>query len=294
MTHPTSKINEPKISSDVANVPEYVAKLILALNRVQEEVSKIVKEKQFKNIQPSLGKTTLSYNVGDKVGLAVESLPAGIKSTKLFPRFAGPFTIIKVGHGGKVLYLADANGKERKVPNSLLKVKPWPDRQTLLEQFEQYELAKRKSKPKVTNPDDFDVMGNKIVDYRPKTNVNNNEIDMEVERTDNVPKVHDVEMQIDDINDNYNPDEYDIMGNRIVYTNALKNKILQKVNDAVESTLLVQFFPQYRGRQLSINNNVPVICRNSNEMPMETQNVLFMDSNSNIGDIIDQINIMLI
>jgi hypothetical protein len=41
----------------------------------------------------------------------------------------------------------DVHGKIRKVPVSINNVKPWPDRQTLLEQFEKYEVLKRKVAP---------------------------------------------------------------------------------------------------------------------------------------------------
>ena len=125
-------------------VVDFVVKLQLALDRAHKIVLEIVKDKEFNNIKPSLGRKTLSYNVGDLVGLHVESLPAGVKSKKLFPRFSGPFTVEKALHDGKVLYLKDVHGKIRKVPVSINNVKPWPDRQTLLERFEKYEILKRK------------------------------------------------------------------------------------------------------------------------------------------------------
>jgi Integrase core domain/Integrase zinc binding domain len=76
-------------------VVDFVVKLQLALDRANKIVLDLVKEKEFNNIKPSIGKKVLSYNVGDKVGLQVESLPAGVKSKKLFPRFSGPFTVEK-------------------------------------------------------------------------------------------------------------------------------------------------------------------------------------------------------
>ena len=127
-----------------SRVVDFVVKLQLALERANKIVLDLVKQKEFDNIKPSLGKRLLSYDVGDKVGLHVEYLPAGVKSKKLFPRYSGPFTVEKALHDGKVLYLMDVHGKIRKVPVSINNVKPWPDRQTLLEQFEKYEVLKRK------------------------------------------------------------------------------------------------------------------------------------------------------
>jgi len=134
--------------------------------------------------------------VGDKVGLEVESLPVGVKSKKLFPRYSGPFTIVKVAHGGKVLRLADVNGKERKVPNPIQKVKPWPDRQTLLEEFENFEIMKHKSKSK------------SVLKPTPKPTPIKDVDDMDVEdSTAKTPKKS--------LTPSNNNQEFDIMGNPI-------------------------------------------------------------------------------
>ena len=192
---PNVAVSLEKGALSTSNVLSYAAKLKLALDRAQGVVMDLVREKQFKNIRPSLGKLTQSFNVGDKVGLEVESLPAGVKSKKLFPRYSGPFTIVKVAHGGKVLRLADINGKERKVPNPIQKVKPWPDRQTLLEEFENFEIMKHKSKSK------------SLIKFPSKPTPRKDVDEMEVE--DNTAKIP---------NRNFNPSDYqelDIMGNPI-------------------------------------------------------------------------------
>ena len=43
-----------------------------------------------RNLSISVGKDKLVFEVGDRVGLKVEALPAGVKSAKLFPRYSGP------------------------------------------------------------------------------------------------------------------------------------------------------------------------------------------------------------
>jgi hypothetical protein len=195
MGTPNVALSPEKGALPTSNVLSYAAKLKLALDRAQGVVMELVKEKQFKNICPSLGKLIQSFNVGDKVGLEIESLPVGVKSRKLFPRYSGPFTITKVAHGGKVLRLADVHGKERKVPNPIQKVKPWPDRQTLLEEFENFEIMKHKSNSKSTIKSPSKPTPTRDVD------------DMEVEEnTAKIPKK------------NFNPSDYqelDIMGNPI-------------------------------------------------------------------------------
>ena len=284
MYNPIDNNIDTNIVPEGTSVPNYVAKLMLALNRVQEQVSKIVKDKQFKNIQPSLGKTILSYNVGDKVGLEVESIPAGVKSTKLFPRYAGPFTITRVKHGGKVLYLADINGKERKVPNSIQKVKPWPDRQTLLEQFEKYEISKVQSKKK----------------FIIKTPIVNNN-DMDVENQTIISKIDESKNDIDD-DIYYNPDDYDIMGNRIERIALLREEILQKFNSTSEAMFIIEIIKQYQGRELGKNfmqhqgrnlGKANTTLTSNSDAPLDQQ-VLFIDFNSNLEPIIDYINIIII
>jgi len=61
--------------------------------------------------QVYLGRTLnpLSFKPGDKVGISVESIPAGYESRKLFPRWKGP----------------DPFGEELKHPVSILRLKSW-------------------------------------------------------------------------------------------------------------------------------------------------------------------------
>jgi ribosomal protein L21E len=127
------------LSSDVIG---YGVKLRIILDRVQSVVMKLFADKELKNLKLSMGKVIMSYDVGDKVGLQVESLPSSIVSAKLYPRFSGPYTVVKASLGGKVLYLKDALGKLRKFPVSIQKVKPWPSRQELLDKFELYDFKK--------------------------------------------------------------------------------------------------------------------------------------------------------
>ena len=291
MNDPNTPQRDIKITSEIPNIPSYVAKLTLALDRVQVEVTKLIKEKNFKNIQPSLGKLTLSYDVGDKVGLEVESLPAGVKSTKLFPRYAGPYTIVKSSQGGKVLYLADINGKQRKVPVSIQKIKPWPDRQTLLEQFEKFEISRRKSRKipippvskepspmemevenqissrndKIENndvlydPDDYDIMGN------PLNKSNLGIIDDEF----------------------YNPDDYDIMGNLIISAHALRARIQKKLEKVSESMFMIETKLTYYNRSLpGINNSISTT-------PLD-QHLFYLEMGETIGENVELIDIIII
>jgi hypothetical protein len=124
----------------------YALKLKVTLDRVQNIITDLIREKKVKNLKLSNKKDLLSYKKGDIVGLKNEYLPVGINSKKLFPRFSGPHTIIKEAQGGKVLYLKDPTGKIRKLPVSIENVKPWPDRQTLLEEFDKYELIQKERK----------------------------------------------------------------------------------------------------------------------------------------------------
>jgi hypothetical protein len=256
---PDAVLNSENGALPTTNVLSYAAKLKLALDRAQEVVQKIVKEKQFKNIKPSLGKLTLSYNVGDKVGFEVESLPAGVKSAKLFPRYSGPFTITKVAHGGKVLRLADVNGKERKVPNSIQHVKPWPDRQTLLEQFENFEIMRRQSKSKSINSSLKQTTistPKKVVEVNvkarqteiPEKSIPNKVIEMEVE-----------EKQTEISKFNSTPSRYqelDIMGNPIFDDdddediNALRTRVEKKLELVSNSMFTIYSVECYYTRPL--------------------------------------------
>ena len=67
--------------------------------------------------------------MGDKVSVSVEYLPAGFSSAKLFPRWKGPYKIIKLSRDSKVLYLEDYLGVSLKHPVSVLRVKRWNDRE---------------------------------------------------------------------------------------------------------------------------------------------------------------------
>jgi hypothetical protein len=257
MKNPTTPETEVKVFSET-NVPAYVAKLKLALDRAQDVISRIVKEKQFKNIQPSLGKLTLSYKIGDKVGLQVESLPAGVKSTKLFPRYSGPYTVTKATQDGKVLYLTDINGKQRKVPVSILKVKPWPNRQQLLEQFENFEKLKhQKSKAKATInsiPKDYsksnnmDVVGEKNLKKSSKENERKLTYDLKKDfmKDPSDPKIYsNIPANLE-----YNDEDYDLFGN-------LTSKALEKVEAASHTMFMIEPVEHYRHRAIVKPAKIP-------------------------------------
>jgi hypothetical protein len=244
--------DEPK-----SRVIDFVVKLELALDRANKIVLGLAKRKEFKNIKPSLGKKTLSYNVGDKVGLQVEFLPAGVKSKKLFPRFSGPFTVSKATHDGKVLYLADVHGKIRKVPVSISNVKPWPDRQTLLEQFEKYEILKRKISP---------VKISELPSVIPKETISSPEgpvvyesesedslLDMVADEVVTSPPVIALNEPLDLDYERYfeDDDDCDIMGNPISYDISLiRDEVVKNFNTLTQGMYFINEVPILKHRLL--------------------------------------------
>ena len=296
------KLGNPRQSLETEVAPEtsiqgYALKMQLALDRAQEIVQKIMAEKTFDNIKPSIGKKTLSYNVGDKVGLKVESLPAGVKSTKLFPRYSGPFTVVKASHEGKVLLLADTNGKERKVPTSILNVKPWPDRQTLLEQYENFEILKRNSKTSETKKsetplENMVVDGSKVAsdksgqdfgegellsapeeqviitpsDITEKPNeiiitpeiITTPEIIIDVPLEKPVaPKPSSIDRRLE-----FDEEDYDVMGNPIYDADFVKSKVLTKVDSLSHSMYYIEEIEHFRSRNFINPTKTKLQCLN--------------------------------
>ncbi len=294
--HIGKSLGEEQVDKTV-RVVDFVVKLQLALDRAYKIVLDIAKEKQFLNIKPSLGKKILSYNEGDKVGLLVESLPAGVKSRKLYPRYAGPFTVQKALHGGKVLYLVDVHGKARKVPVSINNVKPWPDRQALLEQFEKYEVMRRKVLPSnisdiqsfipkvtISSPEEPVPLENDISEYS-EEELPDMEIDENIPPVPIGPLVIDLPKQpITPLNapldldyERYFDEDYDVMGNPINHDlSFIKEEALIKFNALTNSMHYIQEIPTFRYRLCKkpakntlnyINHNIYFIhCNNFQSM----------------------------
>jgi len=109
------------------NPKYYVDRLRLTLDRVQRDVTKRSYELQMRNLLRRDGTDFVPFKVDDKVAISVESLPAGIHSAKLYPRWKGPYRISKVSRDSKVVYLVDAAGVDFGTPVSVLRVKIWHD-----------------------------------------------------------------------------------------------------------------------------------------------------------------------
>jgi hypothetical protein len=100
----------------------HVDGLALAFARIQKEIS----EKMLKKLEgrkTSLESSPVLYEIGDRIDVLVQSLPAEVKSIKLFPRWKGPYIITKTSHHGKVLYIKDLFDRHMKNPVSYLRVK---------------------------------------------------------------------------------------------------------------------------------------------------------------------------
>jgi hypothetical protein len=106
----------------------YAELLQLALDTAQNVVMKRTMEKLEKNLAKSFGKEELKYKVNDSVGLSVESIPSEFKSAKLYPRWRGPYFITKISEDGKAIYLKDNFDVETKRAVSILRIKPWLNR----------------------------------------------------------------------------------------------------------------------------------------------------------------------
>jgi hypothetical protein len=109
---------------------KYLSSLKLALDRVQQEVTEQMYAKMLRNINKNEGYKFKTYNLGDKVAVSVEYLPAGFTSAKLYPKWKGPYEVIKLSRDGKVLYLKDMFDNELQTPVSVLRTKRWYERET--------------------------------------------------------------------------------------------------------------------------------------------------------------------
>src|SRR5258705_13991467 len=85
----------------------YVQRLKLALDRAQKDLSLLIHKKRLENRLPSLGREIIPVKEGDKVGISVESFPDEFPGKKLFPRYRGPYTVIKSSNFGLGLYVRD-------------------------------------------------------------------------------------------------------------------------------------------------------------------------------------------
>ena len=107
-------------------MPLFVRRLKLALLRAQEQIKEWTNGKLREDLsQQSNDKPKKVFVIGDKVGVLIHSVPVGVKSSKLYPLFKGPYTIRKVTHEGKVVYLTDTFGKEIINPYSYLQLSLW-------------------------------------------------------------------------------------------------------------------------------------------------------------------------
>jgi hypothetical protein len=100
----------------------YVDRLSLAFARIQKEISENMLKK-LEGRKTSLDSSPILYNVGDRIDVLVQALPAEVQSVKLFPRWKGPYIITKISHHGKVLYIKDLFDRHMKNPVSYLRVK---------------------------------------------------------------------------------------------------------------------------------------------------------------------------
>jgi len=82
---------------------KYISSLRLALDRVQQIVMEQTYNKMLKNLSKNEGYKFEKFNLGDKVAVSVEYLPAGFTSIKLYPRWKGPYEVINYSRDGKVL-----------------------------------------------------------------------------------------------------------------------------------------------------------------------------------------------
>jgi hypothetical protein len=140
LTSPTivgSHINELELGASA-----YANRIKFVLNRVQNEVLDAFRTKEAKtairNLNALRKKEFITYHVGDTVGLRVEKVSDEFKSNKLFPRFQGPYKILKVAQNSKVIYLEDPYGMEMEVPVSANRLIKWADR-GILNNFDEEE-----------------------------------------------------------------------------------------------------------------------------------------------------------
>jgi transposase InsO family protein len=113
---PNENLSSPKLFNQ---------RLTLALARAQEIVlDRHIYKDARKMIKSAFQPDPIIIEPGDKVGLRVEKLPQDWESSKLFPRFQGPYTVSRVTHNGGVVYLNDPfTGIEEKTPYSARRIK---------------------------------------------------------------------------------------------------------------------------------------------------------------------------
>ena len=100
----------------------YVDRLTLAFARIQKEISESMLRK-LEERRTSLESSPILFQVGDRIDVLVQTLPAEVQSVKLFPRWKGPYIVTRTSHHGKVLYIKDLFDRHMKNPVSYLRVK---------------------------------------------------------------------------------------------------------------------------------------------------------------------------
>ena len=127
-------LNSPTIVGSHVNELElgasaYANRIKFVLNRVQNEVLEAFRTKEAKtalrNLNALRKKEFITYHIGDTVGLRVEKVSDEFKSNKLFPRFQGPYKILRVAQNSKVIYLEDPYGIEVEIPVSANRLIRW-------------------------------------------------------------------------------------------------------------------------------------------------------------------------
>jgi len=163
--------------------------------------------------------------------------------------------VSRATHDGKVLYLADVHGKVRKVPVSISNVKPWPDRQTLLEQFERYEILKRKISPAKIS-DLFSDKPEEMISFPEGPVVLDSDSeellpDMVVDEVVTSPPVATLDKSLDFDYEHYFEDDFDIMGNPIYHDISLiREEVVNNFNTLTQGMYFIDEVPILRHRLL--------------------------------------------
>lgn len=125
------RVNQPPYVNPFDEEPisrsNYAELLNIALDRVQKKIMDESIKKMRRNLNNITNKV-VTYNIGDSVGMTIESLPSDFVSAKLFPRWRGPYVITKAARDKKSYYLRDKFDKDLDRPVSILRLKPWYDR----------------------------------------------------------------------------------------------------------------------------------------------------------------------
>jgi hypothetical protein len=174
----TATVPTSFLTCDTKSKAEFSNRLKFALHRLQDDVMQIFRSKREHNLIRSIGKVYHRHSVGDKVGLIVESLPAGFKSLKLFPRFRGPFTVTKVMGDGHVLYLSDPFGQNLPVPISSHRVKSWLERSDMVEMMDSDHVT-----------EDSDEIGRKGLTRKSKRLLGSDRMTQAITSTNDVPEL---------------------------------------------------------------------------------------------------------